>query len=210
MQITQQATEILLLALRYANEGQSWNEELLSAVEAELDSPDMTIKALFPNGVQDLAHYLSLWADQEMLVQLQSDGDMRIRDKVHHAVWTRLMILQPYREALKQVTKYWVRPDRGFQAGHVIWETADTIWDWAGDTSVDYNRYTKRGLLCGVISATTLFFMRDKSTNFEASQAFLTRKIEAVVFVGQKAGQAIGMISSVMSNLPFCPKKSAG
>lgn len=211
MQFTQQMTDILHLALRYAGEGQSWDDVLLQAVEAEMALPDMTIKALFPNGAQDLARYLSHWADQEMLVQLNADDNTditRMRDKINHAVWTRLMVLAPHREAIKQITKYWARPDRGFRAGHVIWTSADVIWDWAGDTAKDYNRYTKRGLLSGVISATTLFFLRDNSADFADTRAFLKRKIDAVVFIGQKTGQAVSMARAAVSNLPFCRKRA--
>jgi ubiquinone biosynthesis protein COQ9 len=49
------------------------------------------------------------------------------------------------------------------------------MWRAAGDTSVDYNYYTKRSLLAGIYAATLLVFMNDESDNHAETSAFLAR-----------------------------------
>ena len=38
----------------------------------------------------------------------------------------------------------------------LVWESADAIWNWAGDTATDENHYSKRALLAGILTATLL------------------------------------------------------
>ena len=53
----------------------------------------------------------------------------------------------------------------------------------AGDRSTDFNFYTKRGLLAGVYAATTLYWLDDRSPGFEATQAFLDRRLADVMAI---------------------------
>jgi ubiquinone biosynthesis protein COQ9 len=69
-----------------------------------------------------------------------------------------------------------------------LWRSADRIWTWAGDTATDYNHYTKRALLSGVMASTTLFWMQDNSPASAASRAFLDRRIDNVLNIGRLLG----------------------
>ena len=60
----------------------------------------------------------------------------------------------------------------------LVWESADAIWVWAGDTSTDENHYSKRALLAGILMATLLVRL---SQGEAAAQATLDRRIEAVM-----------------------------
>lgn len=149
-------------------------------------------KAVFPGGLPDFVAHLSDWADRQMLDSLTpvDVSDMRIRDKVHLGVMTRIEILAPWKEAMRRAVTYWSVPTRGLTAGRLLWRSADRIWVWAGDTATDYNRYTKRALLSGVISATTLAWLNnDDAGDLSEVEAFLDRRIENVMLVGKTIGR---------------------
>ena len=55
------------------------------------------------------------------------------------------------------------------------------MWRWAGDTATDYNYYSKRLILSGVITATRLYWFDDSSDDFANTRAFLERRIENVM-----------------------------
>lgn len=196
--------DILMNALRLAPE-MGWTEGLLSRAVAEAGEESMMAKALFPNGAEDLALEFSRWADEQMLIELEKQdiSHLRVRDKVHHAVWTRIKILTPHRDAVRAAAKYWLRPPHGVQAGQAVWGSADAIWIWAGDTSTDYNRYTKRGLLSGVISTTFAYWLRDESEGYGKTRDFLSKKINMVVTIGQKTGQGVSMVKGLVAAMPF-------
>jgi ubiquinone biosynthesis protein COQ9 len=55
------------------------------------------------------------------------------------------------------------------------------MWRWAGDTATDYNYYTKRTILSGVIASTRLVWFDDDDPEHQETQAFLDRRIDNVM-----------------------------
>ncbi len=160
-----------------------------AAVEAGYDKS--MARAVFPRGAQDALVHFSGWADRKMLDGLKKSSGMklRVREKVTLAVRTRFEMLEPYREAERLAIAFWVRPFRKWEGARLVWKTADAVWDWVGDTATDYNRYTKRGLLAGVLTATSLFWLADESKSRAESWAFLDRRIDNVLSLGKIAGR---------------------
>jgi len=156
--------------------------------------------AVFPDEMEDVLLHFSRWADEQMLEKL-NEGDFsgaRVRDKIEQAVIARLEELEPFKDSVQKAAAYWIGPLKSIQAGKSIWKTADIIWIWAGDTSDDYNRYTKRALLSGVISTTMLRWLNDSEDGFAKTKGFLNRRINNVLTVGQKTGKIISTISKIM------------
>ena len=173
-------------------DGLSWDVVVKAGEKAGYDAD--VVASVFTDKVTDFLKYFSQWADAQMLSEL-SDTDlepMKIRDRVRHGVWTRLMIMAPHREVVRTSVTYWANPLRKAAALKMIWGTSDVIWKWAGDTSTDYNKYTKRGLLSGVITATTLAWLNDKSDDYQKTARFLDRRIDNVLVVGRLAGKIMG------------------
>jgi len=94
-------------------------------------------------------------------------------------------VLNSYKDAVDQSLHFWIWPTRKLRAAKITWRTADVIWNWAGDDARDYNRYTKRGLLSGVIASTTIAWLNDASTNMDKTKSFLDRRIENVMKLGK-------------------------
>lgn len=170
-------------------DGWTWNTLEKAVVEAG-HSVDMAV-AMFPGGVGDALDAFADLADREMLAALKHlhPEDMRVRDRVQCAVMARFEFLQQYREAERLALGYWSLPHHASRAVRIVWRTADRIWDWAGDTATDYNRYTKRGLLSGVLGTTTLAWLNDDSNDMASTGAFLSRRIENVMQLGRFIGK---------------------
>lgn len=160
---------------------ESWSAGLLerAAVEVGLDSSYGW--RLFPKGPLEA---VSLWGhllDQNMLAALPSPHDMRVRDRISLSVKTRLNLLIPHREAALKTTFYLARPSHLGEATRLLYQTVNEIWYYAGDTSTDYNFYTKRALLAWVYSSTFVYWLRDTSDDYEKTWAFLDRRIGEVL-----------------------------
>ena len=63
----------------------------------------------------------------------------------------------------------------------LLYKTVDALWYAAGDTSTDFNFYTKRATLAGVYSSTLLYWLNDRSPDSEATWAFLDRRVDDVM-----------------------------
>ena len=59
--------------------------------------------------------------------------------------------------------------------------TVDTIWRACGDTSTDFNFYSKRIILAGVFSTTLLYWLSDESEDYADTWRFLDRRIKDVM-----------------------------
>ena len=167
-----------------------WTDQLiLDAIDKAGYDSDI-FDAVFINGLSDAVEHFSFMVDEEMMEKLNmlNVEEFSIRRRVYQAVEERLIILNRNKEAVKMGLIYWGIPLRGINGGKCLWRSSDLIWDWAGDRSTDYNKYSKRLILSGVIASTILYWLQDDSDNIENTLAFLDRKIQNVVGIGKFIG----------------------
>ncbi len=166
-------------------DGWHWDVVLRAAADAGHSQP--TTRAVFPAGLIDVLDSFADLADRKMLERLteQTPDDMRVRDRIHAALIARYTFLQPYKDALRQSIQYWALPTRKLRAAKIVWRSADLIWNWAGDNARDYNRYTKRGLLSGILISSSLYWVNDKSESMDSLESFIDRRIQNVMQFGK-------------------------
>ena len=85
------------------------------------------------------------------------------RDRVTVAVRARLELLAPHREACRRLMSFLALPPNAGLAASSTWKTVNAMWYAAGDTSTDFNFYTKRALLASVYASTVLYWLGDES-----------------------------------------------
>lgn len=164
-----------------------WTRKTLEQAALEAGYQKSMVVSVFPAGVKDALWHFSRMADEGMLETLQGleVDTLKIRERIEEGVWARLMWLEPHREAERLAIAYWMRPLRKWEGAKLVWKSADALWDWAGDTASDYNRYTKRMILSAVLSATTLCWLNDESAGREDTRAFLRRRIDNALALGK-------------------------
>ena len=106
---------------------------------------------------------------------------MKIRDRITALLATRLEIMASDRESLRRALAIMAMPQNLAKAAKMGWRSADRMWRMAGDTSSDFNHYTKRMTLSAVYVSTLSVFVNDDSENFADSRAFLDRRIDNVM-----------------------------
>lgn len=170
---------------------EGWRREAVEKAALDAGYDVAMARAVFPGGVGDVLDHFADFNDRRMLAALAGTDpeSLRIRDRVQTAVLARLDYLREFKEAERLAVSYWSLPSRSFRGGKMVWRTADRIWDWAGDTATDYNRYTKRGLLSGVLGSTLLVWLDDESPDMQVTRAFLARRIENVMQLGKFLGK---------------------
>jgi ubiquinone biosynthesis protein COQ9 len=106
---------------------------------------------------------------------------MKIREKIRALVWHRLETMGPAREAVRRALAILAMPQNLPLAVRTSWRTADLMWRIAGDTSTDFNHYTKRMTLGAVYGSTLLVWLDDQSEGWSDTAAFLDRRIDDVM-----------------------------
>jgi ubiquinone biosynthesis protein COQ9 len=106
---------------------------------------------------------------------------MKIREKIRSLIWHRLEIMEPAREAVRRALAILAMPQNVPLALRIGWRTTNLMWRIAGDTSTDFNHYTKRMTLGAVYASTLLAWLDDQSDGGQETAAFLDRRIGDVM-----------------------------
>jgi len=146
----------------------------IDPVQARLAMPK-TQAGLIDLYLQEVDRGLAAWFTPERLEPL------KIREKIRSLVWRRLEIMGPAREAVRRALAILAMPQNVPLALKASWRTADLMWRIAGDTSTDFNHYTKRMTLGAVYASTLLAWLDDQSEGWSDSAAFLDRRIDDVM-----------------------------
>ncbi len=151
-----------------------WTLETIEQAEQQLNLPAGTTLIYYPDGIRDLVRHFPQWADEQMLARWEQEETeaMKVREKITIAVRWRLEALSPYKDAVRSAM-----PHMGVDRSRQFFQTMDKIWKLAGDTSTDFNYYTKRALLSGVYGSTVLFWLQDYSDDHMETWQFLDRRI---------------------------------
>jgi ubiquinone biosynthesis protein COQ9 len=159
------------------------------AVDAGADKA--AVKRLFPEGALSLVEAFSETADTTMEESLAAMDlkSMKIRARIAAAVMARIEAVRPHKEAARRVAAFLSLPPNAPRAARLIWRTVDAMWRAVGDSSTDFNFYTKRGILSGVYTATLMRWFTDTSEGESDTAQFLADRIENVMqFEKLKAG----------------------
>src|SRR5206468_8030100 len=125
--------------------------------------------------IQEVDRALEAWATSKRM------ESMKIREKIRSLVWRRLEIMGPAREAVRRALAMLAMPQNVPLALRISWRTADKMWRIAGDTSTDFNHYTKRMTLGAVYGSTLLVWLDDQTDGWTETAAFLDRRIDDVM-----------------------------
>ena len=157
-----------------------WSRLLVerAAGEAGLSRADASL--LVPNGPRDQAALLSRRHDEAAIAALGApEGGMT--GKIRRAVLARVEAAAADEAAVRRCLAFTVLPTNLPLGLGLLWQSADALWRWAGDTATDYNHYSKRAILGAVYGSTMAVFLNDESENFAETRAFLARRIDRVM-----------------------------
>lgn len=146
----------------------------IDPVQARLAMPKSQ-SGLIDLYIQEVDRGLEAWFTPKRL------QGMKIREKIRALIWRRLEIMGPAREAVRRAIAILAMPQNVPLALRIGWRTADRMWRIAGDTSTDFNHYTKRMTLGGVYASTLLVWLNDDSEGWSETAAFLDRRIDDVM-----------------------------
>ena len=137
----------------------------------------------FPGGAAEIAAFWPALVDDALRQNLTAMElpSLSIRTRIRNAVLARLALLRPHKEAARSAAAILVLPQHLALGTQLAWASADVIWRAAGDEASDFNHYTKRAMLAGILSATTIAWFGDDSEDERHTAAFLDARIDNVM-----------------------------
>ena len=160
-----------------------WTRDAIDSAAGQLGIDPVQARLAMPKSqtgmidvyVQEIDRALEAYFTSERL------SNLKIREKIRALVWRRLEIMGPAREAVRRALAILAMPQNVPLAARIAWRTTDLMWRIAGDTSTDFNHYTKRMTLCAVYGSTLLVWLDDESEAWVETAAFLDRRIGEVM-----------------------------
>lgn len=184
-----------------AFDGWSWAALYLAAEDLGLDR-EAAVNA-FPEGPVGAVELFSTEADQVMLAAAGEHdlAAMKVRERIALTVRLRLEQNASHKEAIRRALSFLALPQHAVLATRLLYGTVDAVWAAAGDTSDDFNFYSKRLLLAGVYTSTLLYWLEDKSEENAATWAFLDRRLAEALRLGGTVGKSLGQLKAAPSHL---------
>lgn len=160
-----------------------WSSQAVESAAKQEGVDPAQAKLAMPKGAAALIDAYIQGVDREMEERLPvaSLEKMKIRERIRTLIWSRLEIMGPAREAVRSALSILAMPQNLPLSTAVAWRSADLMWRLAGDTSTDFNHYTKRMSLGAVYGSTLLAWLDDDSEGWAETAGFLDRRIENVM-----------------------------
>ena len=203
---------VLDAALRRLPDHQRWDDRLVAAAGAAAGLSGPEIELLLPYGPKDLAALLARRHDTLAMQRLAEvdAGSLKIRERITLAVATRLQVAMADDLAVRRSAGFLALPSHAPLAGRLMWDTADQLWRWAGDTATDFNHYSKRTILSTVLASTLAVWL---ARGEDAANTHLAARIEGVMaFEKMKAGLKLDpegvarSVTGVLARLRYGPR----
>jgi ubiquinone biosynthesis protein COQ9 len=185
------------LPARAAEKG--WTEAALRAAAADAGLTDGEARLALPAGINDAIDVFADRADLAMLAAL-AEADLtslKVRARVTLAVRERILAQAPHKEAARRLTYALALPMRAGTGPRLIWRTADRIWRALDDPSTDFNFYSKRAILSGVLASVYARWFSDQDPTHSETFAFLDDRIQNVMEFEKLKAKASPILSGL-------------
>lgn len=171
-----------------------WSDAALVSAARNAGVDPAVARLAFKGGAMDMIDAWIASVDARMEAEF-ADGrldNLPIRERIRTLVWFRLQAIKGMEESLRRAAGVQAMPQNAARALKQGWSSADKMWRLAGDTSTDYNYYTKRAILASIYAATLAVFAADESEDKAETRAFLDRRIEGVMKFEKAKAQLLG------------------
>ena len=160
-----------------------WTDEAVTMAAQQMGADVDVARLAFKGGPIDMVFAWIEAVDIAMAAAFPEDvvAPMKIRERIRALVQFRLDAVAGQEEALRRALAIMAMPQNVAQSTKRGWRTADMMWRLAGDTTTDYNHYTKRAILASIYGATLAVFVDDTSEGKAETRAFLDRRIDGVM-----------------------------
>ncbi|MFK7866791.1 MAG: COQ9 family protein [Alphaproteobacteria bacterium] len=193
-----------------------WTKKAIMAGAESLCANQSAELAAFPNLPDDLLIGVSKLINQQLSIHIErvttqaETSNMRFHEKIIEAIMRAYGQFKPFRPAMINAAGLMANPYHGKLVTGLLFEQADHIWREFGDKSLDFNYYSKRGLLSLVLSSSLLVYLYDESDDLSDTRAFLARRIDNVLSIPKikqaardRCAHTKQVIKSVLPSTPF-------
>lgn len=182
MQLKQQIKQSALSLVKQIG----WNDHTLLKAVKDHSISTAAARALFPNGIIELAEDLMIDWENQMSQEI-STGDLEgrpIHQQLHLILKKRLKSEEEYMPGWRDAMLLGLYPTNVFSIRNRLYSTMNTAWEIIGDQATGLEWSLKRMGLGQVFVATEIHMVHDGTPGFRNTYEFLESQLENKDFSG--------------------------
>jgi len=123
------------------------------------------IELLFPEGNIDLIKFTLEQLNKELEEYCKKIDLIRlpVHKRIKKVLLSKISLMNKNKLFYKSIFLNLLIPKKNFSLSNQLYNSVDQIWFIAGDSSTDFNFYTKRLILSGIYSRVILFFFNNNN-----------------------------------------------
>tara|TARA_B110000196_G_C21126952_1_gene656338 strand:+ start:1179 stop:1814 length:636 start_codon:yes stop_codon:yes gene_type:complete len=178
-----------------------WNDDLFFKISKSSKYKYSEIQALFPEGyiklleiyLEDINQSMSQKSKEINLIRL------RVHERVQELLILRLKIIAKEKELFKKTFLYLALPHNFKISTRILYRAVDEIWFLSGDTSTDFNFYSKRAILATIYTSTIIHFVNNKNIN-ETNLILkkLLKRVSLIPKIKNKFSDTLSVIPNIL------------
>ena len=176
-----------------------WSDKMLKEA-FENANVNYSLRSLyFPQGILDVFVSILSMINEDVFSKIEFDNllKMKIRERIFYVVKLQISAKSKYKEIIKSGSGIFLSPINITKAAELLWASSDNIWNLIGDKSLDFNYYTKRGILSIIYVKTFMFFLEDRSADNNLTWKYLDSKISMIIKFGSVKSKAYSFLSNI-------------
>ncbi|MDC0624768.1 COQ9 family protein [Alphaproteobacteria bacterium] len=120
---------------------------------------------LFPQGDIDLIKFALEQLNNDLEVYCRQIDLIRlpIHKRIRKVLLSKISLMNKHKSFYKAIFLNLLIPKKNFSLSSQLYNSVDQLWFIAGDSSTDFNFYTKRLILSGIYSRVMLFFFNNNN-----------------------------------------------
>ena len=191
--------KILNTILEYLNSGldlQNSINKTIKTLKLNKKQQEFVNNEILNGGINSLVSLIGQVINQEMNKNKPKNfTNFRVNEKIKFFVLHRLRIIDKFFD--KRIIFSLIFKQRSFvRLNKMLFNICDEIWFLSGDTSTDFNYYSKRFILMNVYTFSFMYFLRDNSDDFSKTETFIDKQIKSVLAFGKLKSKISGFIYS--------------
>ena len=176
-----------------------WNENLFINMSQKSKYQYEEIRSFFPGGYKSLIQLYLDELNEKMTIDSKKINLLRLKlhERIRELVILRLKIMMKEKKLIIKTFLYLLLPHNLKFSSKNLYATIDQIWFLAGDTSTDFNFYSKRAILSSIYTITLIHFINNED-------------IDETIFILNKQLKRVSLIPKIKNKTKelfiFMPK----
>ena len=188
--------KLLLTKLNKQNNFETCLEKTLDEMKVSSKLKEKIVNEMFANGIDSFIAELNFFINERMNKDKPSNfKNFKINEKIRFLIIHRIKIIDKYFD--KKIIFKLIFKQKSFpKLNKMLFKISDEMWFISGDSSTDFNFYSKRFILMNIYTSSFIYNLKNNSKDYSKTENFVNKQIDSVLKFGRLKSKLIDFFYS--------------